>query len=125
MAEIVSINPFDEYIEAIVTGVAYRGFPYFEKRTVEVLAALKQYDCNKVLYNFAKVNYEMYSDILAEHKLAQLMTRPEYRVITWAFVLPSMTKSDKSHLENAAVNRSVRLRTFIDRDEAIHWLIHK
>ena len=122
MSEIEAIIAGDGYIEAIYTGRALRGFPKLEEQMGQVLAACEKYQVSRVLNNYAEVEYEMESDILAEHKMAEYLAQPHLAFITWAFLLPKASETSRIHVENVAVNRGVRLRAFLDRDEAIEWL---
>jgi hypothetical protein len=124
MAEIEEIIPYDGYIEVINKGAAVRGFPNIRAAIEVMVESCEEHGCNKILCSFAKVEYEKNSDIFAEHRLAEFLTQPRFAWIKWAFVLPPSPDSGAAHVENAAVNRGVRLRTFLTRDEAIDWLLH-
>lgn len=124
MAEIESMIPHDGYIEVINKGVAIRGFPYVYAAIEEMVVFCREQECNKILCSFAKVEYEINTDIFAEHRLAEFLSQPRFDAIKWAFLLPISVDPTTAHVENAAVNRGVKLRTFLNRDEAIHWLTH-
>ena len=122
MAEIEKIVPHEGYIEVIYTGVALKGFPNREQHIEQVLAACQKYQIFKVLNNYAEVEYKMGSDILAEHEMAEYLAQLHLVSITWAHLVTKTAETTRVHLENTAVNRGVRLRAFLDRDEAIAWL---
>ena len=124
MSNIETIVPLDGYLEITYGGNVKRGFPEMHRIAQQILAACEKHQCWHILENYTDVDYEHGSDILAEHRLAEMLTQPEFAAIEWALLLPKSSHNTETHLENAAQNRGVRLRTFLNRHEAIKWLIN-
>jgi hypothetical protein len=123
MAKITAIIPFDGFIEVVYEGVFYKGFPNRNAFIEQIVAVCQEHQCFKVLEDCYDVDYEPSSDVLAEHEFAIYVSQPRFRRIQWAVLLPKNTLSTKAHIENAAVNRGVKLRTFLDREKAVRWLL--
>ena len=123
MTQIEQIVVHDGFLEVIFKGASHKGFPDRDALLDQILAASEEHDCQRVMENLLEVDYAVASDVLAEHELAEYLTQPRFRAIKWAYLLPKTAPSTYTHVETAAVNRGVRLRAFLDRDEAIVWLL--
>ena len=122
MATIREIVPGERFLEVIVEGVALRGFPNLEKFLREIHVICQKHRCYQVLLNCAEVDYDFDSDVLAEHRFAEILSHDPSRAIRWALIVPPTAKSDTFHFVNAARNRGVQILAFFDREEAIAWL---
>ena len=123
MAEIKDIIAHDGFIEVIFSGAVLRGFPNRNAYLERMLAACQENECDRVMENLQEIEYTPDRDILAEHEWAEYLMQPRFRAIKWAYLMPKAAQRTNIHLENTAVNRGVRLRTFLDRDAAIAWLL--
>ena len=123
MSDIEKIVPHGTYIEVIFTGEIRRGFPDASRNNQMVLDVCSEHNCTRVLEDYTKVDYQLGSDVLGEHRLAEALSSPELRAIKWAQIMAEPNGSGFSLLENVAANRGLRLCSFLDRDEAIAWLL--
>jgi hypothetical protein len=112
----------DQFIEAIFEGRTLRGFPNLEEYGRTILLACLQHRCTRVLINCFEVEYDLRSDIFAEHELAMSLSQGAARTIQWAILLPKSTGDEAVQVVNAMRNPGVRFMAFLDRAEAIAWL---
>jgi hypothetical protein len=122
MVTMRAIIPTEQFIEAIFEGPALKGFPRLEEFGREILLSCQKNRCNKVLLNCLEVEYDLNSDIFAEHELAMSLSLGPARAVQWAIVLPKSVNPDAIERVNATRNPGVRFMAFLDRDEAIEWL---
>ena len=90
---------------------------------VEMNALLVDHSCERLLVDATgltrMLSFLTDFEFTADHK-SELPPR------TWhAVVIRPDQKEHMQFVENVAQNRAVNLKLFVDRDEAIHWLVNE
>lgn len=123
MATIRQIIPGKNFIEVQFEGPVRKGFPDLPNNLAQVLAACQEHHCDKVLADYTQTDYVLDSDVLSEHLLAKNLAQKPLTTLRWAMIVPQNAQSDNFHFVNAARNRGVQVKAFLDRGEAIAWLL--
>lgn len=123
MVTVSAIYPRAGFVEICFEGEAERGFPNLVSHLQVIVDACHTHQCNYALCDYSAIDYHISSDILGEHLFAEGLQNTPF--VKLAIIPPAATTAEQlpPHLENAARNRGVNLLFFLNRDEAVAWLL--